>query len=1485
MAAGEVLTRPPLDSIAAALESMKAQGLETTPDTLRRLVEEVAASPQTLETALAEAARIYQQGLDASNLDQAVQVTNALARLNRPNVLIQIGKLHLPALTRKGRPGARSRRILAGVTFSRGPVMVALGADRRLRLGQSAGSAPLAPAVHIAAPPMADLAHRVETGALMINPFALALLSGSAARDRGLLARPLVRAVVPLNAGYGQRQTRDLVRERRALETALLPTVAQVMDWADAHLPEAAARRFRKRMGGFGAKATLDQAFKAMDELGKEFPADMDRLRQAARTELGRRLTIRFVNVLHAGKLDPAAIRDFDTAQYHSYELPPVAVRAYLSDQSTKVEDNEFWSALLDRSGRQTAVDGRETVFGVDAYGLGRNAMRRLMFADAPPTNDGRRYARVSRDSIPAGLTADQSRDLANDGVIFIPAGAPDPLGARGARLDRELVMFIEPNASQRNLLRTLVRAHRDELRQLGIPEREIPGVVLYSFVLPVLVLLRDRVQLFTMFRRLQQDLKEHPGEGATLALHIGGAAHFQSLKTLASMDQDANSRIRFEDDDDPRLPLINGATMHDSFFARRFEAILDQLKIEDGEITLNGPYFERLFEEFLAEERRTLAVAGILRSVHVGTGSLLMEGERMTDNEMLFADNVRGWLSALDDADLADVQLGVSQNPHATALVMDLNRRLRQPKYDNVRGIAQARRKLDTQVFRGTGRLGAEREDTREPPAPAAPEPVRLTIEAVRDMVGRGTVDPAAVFDRLQDQTFESWNAAERAVAGVFDEMARQKRAGQPLTMELSRQIAAGIGLDPDGVAAEVVVAPVVEGTFLLHFLPWFPFLHKNRSWHMVLGMAMIYVGAFAMAAFMNPDALVQAWSGASTVAVFISLFWIWLGGVVGHMAYNGVARLLGWARLAPGPARNLARPLQATLERLRARFRPRLGDRTDPLIAQIWLEPTFVNRSIRVDRTIDILADAVDHARLTQRDHVALRALVELGVSFQRRLDTLAALVRALDQIPGRDDRRRVIELMPAAVIRKPVPDADALVRRLLGEARQARAAESTDDSQSAPDVSGVAPLTRADVRMEVSQYGVSDERHRYLRLWYPHIRAVFSMNFVVNEEDRSLRIETVQADNLSRLTARERRLTADWARLLVEEAKVEARRRGLTHIYLPPPIAQYLEWTAYWTIPGDPYEFHPASYVSRRHYAQLPTETGFRLTVEAPVNFSIEYERMISHLVWRYDLPPNPGAASPDTGVERQAAEALVDFATALAAGEAQGRSLNALAPPVVNFDARSFGEANTGVTSTLPALNEARFESELSRVIAERGRTPALADPAVARRATRLFWMMGLRSAPALPEGNLLFADLKALNESLPATPVNRHPVLYVMVRPSESEAVRQLAQRLGRPIVPVITDAPRAGGRLNVDGVEAALESQLSAEDLASLQFVLAGDDLDTLMAALGRLPEGAALRRIRYVAIEALIQALVPLSAADLIEINTQAEALAARQA
>ena len=52
-------------------------------------------------------------------------------------------------------------------------------------------------------------------------------------------------------------------------------------------------------------------------------------------------------------------------------------------------------------------------------------------------------------------------------------------------------------------------------------------------------------------------------------------------------------------------------------------------------------------------------------------------------------------------------------------------------------------------------------------------------------------------------------------------------------------RRLADRFGWDPEGAKTEILLAPAVEGTLLVHFLPWFPLLHKRYSHHQWIGMA----------------------------------------------------------------------------------------------------------------------------------------------------------------------------------------------------------------------------------------------------------------------------------------------------------------------------------------------------------------------------------------------------------------------------------------------------------------------------------------------------------------------------------------------------------------------------------------------------------------------------------------------------------------------
>jgi hypothetical protein len=93
-------------------------------------------------------------------------------------------------------------------------------------------------------------------------------------------------------------------------------------------------------------------------------------------------------------------------------------------------------------------------------------------------------------------------------------------------------------------------------------------------------------------------------------------------------------------------------------------------------------------------------------------------------------------------------------------------------------------------------------------------------------------------------------------------------------LTMAGTRDLAAWLGLGRNSWFTVVVFAPLVES--IVHWIPWFPLMHENYSHHQWIGVLMIWSFGFLLPYLFPVDLT------------------MWGGGLIGHAAYNQLARLL---------------------------------------------------------------------------------------------------------------------------------------------------------------------------------------------------------------------------------------------------------------------------------------------------------------------------------------------------------------------------------------------------------------------------------------------------------------------------------------------------------------------------------------------------------------------------------------------------------------
>ncbi|MBV9079902.1 MAG: MBL fold metallo-hydrolase, partial [Elusimicrobia bacterium] len=105
-------------------------------------------------------------------------------------------------------------------------------------------------------------------------------------------------------------------------------------------------------------------------------------------------------------------------------------------------------------------------------------------------------------------------------------------------------------------------------------------------------------------------------------------------------------------------------------------------------------------------------------------------------------------------------------------------------------------------------------------------------------------------------------------------------------LALEISRALAG----DND-LLAELVVAPLFEGGTLIHFFPGF------LGWHETVTPQMKWIGVPMIWGLAILGTVLAAYVGVpSHLGWENALVGFWLGGILGHFGYNGLARIFGW-------------------------------------------------------------------------------------------------------------------------------------------------------------------------------------------------------------------------------------------------------------------------------------------------------------------------------------------------------------------------------------------------------------------------------------------------------------------------------------------------------------------------------------------------------------------------------------------------------------
>lgn len=469
----------------------------------------------------------------------------------------------------------------------------------------------------------------------------------------------------------------------------------------------------------------------------------------------GTTLSLRFVNLLHTPPIQPSDIPGFGQAHFLSFELPPSAVKAFLAGEPTVIRDNPLWVSLLQAGRDRYGGQAGEVLIGVDAFAPARNAMRRVTYAYTDMDFDGGKprkkvqldgpvdlakiglgSGQVSEEDLLLRLTSEQRDELERNRILFLSPGSPNPFSAEPGSLREQMILYRPPHESVRALVGQLRDKYAEELSRRGIPTSSVNDFLVEHFLFQVFILLRDHMQLTTIFRRWQTRLKQEamPTEKEILALHLGGAMHFQSLLFLASRDLPGDAPLRLEGQDDTRVPVLAGSFKGIPFFVERFEPLMDHLRVtNEGEVELDAQYFTDLFGEYLAAESRTFLVEGIYHSLfpeapdtpEAVTGQVSFETYRDLTS-------LHGLLSQLTEGDLEHLSALARARPpgeEAGELIWEeLHRTLGKEEYRSLSGIAQAEGIVSRQNAAAWYNLGVARE--RQGDLPAAVEAYERAIK-----------------------------------------------------------------------------------------------------------------------------------------------------------------------------------------------------------------------------------------------------------------------------------------------------------------------------------------------------------------------------------------------------------------------------------------------------------------------------------------------------------------------------------------------------------------------------------------------------------------------------------------------------------------------------------------------------------------------------------------------------------------------------------
>ncbi len=432
-------------------------------------------------------------------------------------------------------------------------------------------------------------------------------------------------------------------------------------------------------------------------------------------------LTIRFVNLLHSGPVQPSDIPEFSRSHAVTFELPSSAVKAVQEGRPTKIRENTFWMPLLEEAKRLTesAEENMAGVYGIDVSDV-RNDMRRITYAYTSvdfgedetrrkimlrTNNDPKEELTglgqgtpLLEDAILPRLSLEQKIEYEKKHILWLHPGDADPCAETGPPLKEAMILYRCPNQSIRMLMRQLESSYKVRLVEQGISKKQVRTFLVDHYFYSIFILARDQMQLFTMFRRLQMFLSssDAPAESKLLSLHLGGALHFQDLISLASRDLAADAPLSLESQDDPRLPLMPREFKGSPFFAERFEKIFDHLRVQDNELEFDIPYFRNLFSEFLNEESRMIMERRALRILLPEAPEISEEAPiKSADWEATRAHiALTGAISILGDNDL-NIFLDQKKSNNPSDVFRNLTELLAKSDYAHVNGLFEERQDL----------------------------------------------------------------------------------------------------------------------------------------------------------------------------------------------------------------------------------------------------------------------------------------------------------------------------------------------------------------------------------------------------------------------------------------------------------------------------------------------------------------------------------------------------------------------------------------------------------------------------------------------------------------------------------------------------------------------------------------------------------------------------------------------------------------------